>query len=96
MKENFDMSSNKNGWFFAFVAGPVLIGAAFGISSILTGGESAGETDTTGVSVAYGLLLWLGAPIAFVAVLPLLLGALKPLTKTGWLARAADHLGRRR
>ena len=90
------MSSNKNGWFFAFVAGPVLLGAAYGISSILTGGESAGETHSTGMSVAYGLLLWVGAPIAFVAVLPILLGVLKPVTKTGWLARAADHLGRRR
>ena len=86
------MSSNRNGWFFAFVAGPVLMGAAYGISSMLTGGE----TDSTGMSGAYGLLLWVGAPIAFVAVLPILLGVLKPLTKTGWLARAADHLGRRR
>jgi len=48
------------------------------------------------MSVAYELLLWVGAPIAFVAVLPILLGVLKPLTKTGWLARATDHLGRRR
>ena len=90
------MSSNKNGWLYAFVAGPVLIGAAYGISSLLTGGESAGESDSTGMSVAYGLLLWLGAPIAFVAVLLILLGVFKPLTKTGWLARAFDHLGRRR
>ena len=90
------MSSNKKGWFYAFIAGPALIGAAYGISSVLTGGESAGETDSTGMSVAYGLLLWVGTPRAFVAVLPILLGILKPLTKTGWLARAADHLGRRR
>ena len=75
------MSSNKNGWFYAFVAGPALIGAAYGISSMLTGGESAGETDSTGMSVAYGLLLWVGAPIAFVAVLPILFGILKALTK---------------
>ena len=75
------MSSNKNGWFYAFVAGPVLIGAAYGISSMLTGGESAGETDSTGMSVAYGLLLWVGAPIAFVAMLPILFGILKALTK---------------
>ena len=75
------MASNKNGWFYAFVAGPVLIGAAYGISSVLTGGESAGESDTTGMSVAYGLLLWVGAPIAFVAVLPILFGILKALTK---------------
>jgi hypothetical protein len=75
------MSSNKNGWFCAFVAGPALIGAAYGISSVLTGGEPAGESDTTGMSVAYGLLLWVGAPIAFVAVLPILFGILKALTK---------------
>ena len=75
------MSSNKNGWFYAFVAGPALIGAAYGISSVLTGGEPAGESDTTGMSVAYGLLLWVGAPIAFVAVLPVLFGILKALTK---------------
>ena len=75
------MSSNKNGWFYAFVAGPALIGAAYGISSVLTGGESAGESDSTGMSVAYGLLLWVGAPIAFVAVLPILFGILKALTK---------------
>tara|TARA_Y100000385_G_scaffold269055_1_gene306716 strand:+ start:592 stop:810 length:219 start_codon:yes stop_codon:yes gene_type:complete len=72
------MSSNKNGWFYAFVAGPALIGAAYGISSVLTGGES----DTTGMSVAYGLLLWVGAPIAFVAVLPIFFGILKALTKS--------------
>ena len=75
------MSSNKNGWFYAFVAGPALIGAAYGISSMLAGGESAGETDSTGMSVAYGLLLWVGAPIAFVAMLPILFGILKALTK---------------
>ena len=76
------MSSNKNGWFYAFVAGPALIGAAYGISSVLTGGESAGESDTTGMSVAYGLLLWVGAPIALVAVMPILFGILKALTKS--------------
>ena len=76
------MSSKQNGWFYAFVAGPVLIGAAYGISSMLTGGESAGETDATGMSVVYGLLLWIGAPIAFVAVLPLLVGILKAVTKS--------------
>ena len=76
------MSSNKNGWFYAFVAGPVLIGAAYGISSVLIGGESAGEAGSADMSVAYGLLLWVGAPIAFVAVLPILFGILKALTKS--------------
>ena len=76
------MSSNKNGWFYAFVAGPVLIGAAYGISSMLIGGELAGETDATGMSVVYGLLFWVGAPIVLVAVLPLLVGILKTVTKS--------------
>jgi hypothetical protein len=76
------MSSNKNGWFYAFIAGPVLIGAAYGISSVLTGGESTVESDSTGMSVAYGLLLWVGAPIALVAVMPILFGILKALTKS--------------
>jgi len=88
------MSSKKSGWFCAFVAVPVLIGAAYSISSLLMT-DPAGET-VADMSLVYGLLLWVGAPIAFVAVLPILLGILKALTKKGWLARAADHLGRRR
>ena len=76
------MSSKQNGWFYAFVAVPVLIGTAYGISSVLTGGESAGETDATGMTVVYGLLLWVGAPIVLVAVLPLLVGILKAVTKS--------------
>lgn len=76
------MSLNKNGWFYAFVAGPVLIGAAYGISSVLTGGESTVESDSTGMSIAYGLLLWVGAPIALVALLPILFGIFKALTKS--------------
>ena len=76
------MSSNKNGWFYAFVTGPVLIAAAYGISSLLIGGESAGGTDATGMNVVYGLLLWVGAPIAFLAVLPILFGIVKALTKS--------------
>ena len=76
------MSSKQNGWFYAFVAGPVFIGAASGISPMLSGGESAGETDATGMTVVYGLLLWVGAPIVLVAVLPLLVGILKAVTKS--------------
>ena len=49
---------------------------------VLTGSESAGEKDVTGMSVVYGLLLWVGAPIALVAVLPLLVGLLKAVTKS--------------
>ena len=88
------MSSNKNGWFYAFVAGPALIGAAYGISSWLMI-DPAGET-VADISLAYGLLLWVGAPIVLVATLPILAGILKAFTKPEWLARAADHLGRRR
>ena len=33
------------------------------------------------ISLAYGVLLWVGAPIAFVAVLPLLAGIVKAFTK---------------
>ncbi len=76
------MASSKSSWICAFVAGPVLIGAAYSISAFLTGYESVGQTDSTGMSAAYGLLLWVGAPIAFAAVLPILVGILKALTKS--------------
>lgn len=88
------MSSNKKGWIYAFIAAPVLIGAAYGISSWLMT-DPAGET-VADISLAYGLLLWVGAPIVLVAALPILAGMLKVLLKVKWLARAADHLGRRR
>jgi hypothetical protein len=88
------MSSNKKGWIYAFIAAPVLIGAAYGISSWLMT-DPAGET-VADISLAYGLLLWVGAPIVLVAALPILAGMLKVLPKVKWLARAADHLGRRR
>lgn len=93
-KEDRGMSSNKKGWIYAFIAAPVLIVAAYGISSWLMT-DPAGET-VADISLAYGLLLWVGAPVVFVAALPILAGALKAFTKPEWLARAADHLGRRR
>jgi hypothetical protein len=34
------------------------------------------------MSLAYGLLLWIGAPIVFVAALPLLAGILKVFSKS--------------
>lgn len=83
------MSSKKGRWIYIFLAGPILIAAAYGISSWLMT-DPAGET-VADVSLAYGLLLWVGTPIVFVAVLPILAG-----TFIGWLARAADHIGRRR
>ena len=66
----------------ALVAGPIVIGIAYGVSALLTGGDAASETADAGMSLAYGLLLWIGAPIAFVAALPLLAGILKFFTKS--------------
>ena len=66
----------------ALVAGPIVIGIAYGVSALLTGGDAASETADAGMSMAYGLLLWIGAPIAFVAALPLLAGLCKFFTKS--------------
>ncbi len=66
---------------YAVVAGPVVIAAAHGISSWLIT-DSAGEQVPADMSLAYGVLLWVGAPIAFVAVLPILMGIFKALTKS--------------
>ena len=66
----------------ALVAGPIVIGIAYGVSALLTGGDAASETADAGMSMAYGLLLWIGAPIAFVAALPLLVGLFKFFTKS--------------
>ena len=63
------------------MAGPIGIGAAYGVSALLTGGEAASDTADAGMSLAYGLLLWIGAPIVFVAALPLLAGILKVFSK---------------
>ena len=69
--------ANRSSVILAFVAGPIVIGAAYGFSSLL----SAGDTASTEMSLAYGLLLWVGAPIAFVALLPLFGGILKVFKK---------------
>ena len=66
----------------ALVAGPIVIGIAYGVSALLTGGDAASETADAGMSMAYGLLLWIGAPIAFVAALPLLASLFKFFTKS--------------
>ena len=66
----------------ALLAGPIVIGIAYVVSALLTGGDTAGDTADTGMSLAYGLLLWIGAPIAFVAALPLLAGMIKVFTKS--------------
>ena len=43
--------------------------------------DSAGEQVPADMSLAFGVLLWVGAPIAFVAALPILVGLFKALTK---------------
>ena len=70
------MASSKGRWVYAFVAGPILIGAAYGVSSwLMTNPE--GERVAADMSLAYGVLLWVGTPIACVALLPLLAGIAK-------------------
>lgn len=66
----------------AVVAGPIVIGIAYGVSALLTGGDAERDTADTGLSLVYGLLLWIGAPIVLVAALPLLAGTIKVLAKS--------------
>ena len=73
--------ANRSSVIFAFVAGPIVIGAAYSISSLLTAGDAPGDTARTDMSLAYGLLLWVGTPIVFVALLPLFGGILKVFKK---------------
>ena len=61
----------------ASVAGPIVIGGAYSISFLLTAGDAAGDTGSTEMSLAYGLLLWVGEPIAVVALLRLFGGIFK-------------------
>ena len=74
--------ANNSRLIYAFVAGPVVIGAAYGISALLTADGPASETADASMSLAYGLLIWVGAPVAFVAALPLLAGIVKVFTKS--------------
>ena len=69
--------ANKSNVVLAFVAGPFVIGSAYGISSLLT----AGETASTELPLDHGLLPLVCTPITFVALLPLLGGILKGLRK---------------
>ena len=69
--------AEKSSFISAFVAGPVVIGAAWGASSLLLGETSMAETGWADMSLAYGLLLWVGTPIVLVALLPMLGGLLK-------------------
>ena len=74
------MANNKN-VIYAAAAGPILIGAAYTISSLLLGETSAAVADGSDLSLAFNLLLWVGAPIALVATLPIG-GILKIFTKS--------------
>lgn len=76
------MASSKGGWVYLFLGGPILIGAAYSISALLTADNAAGEKDPSELSLAFDLLLWVGAPIAIVAALPLLAGIIKVLKKS--------------
>ena len=49
--------ANRSSVILALVAGPIVIGAAYSISSLLTAGDAAGGTASTEMSLAYGLLL---------------------------------------
>ena len=64
------------------MAGPIVIGIAYSVSELFTGGDAASDAADTDMSLTYGLLLWIGAPIVFVASLPLLAGVLKFFTKS--------------
>jgi hypothetical protein len=62
--------------------------------------DSAGEQVPADMSLAYGVLLWVGAPIAVVAALPILTGLFKALTKSWasplpnlWLLSQFQRLG---
>ena len=66
----------------ASVAGPIVIGGASSISYLFTIGDAAGDTASAEMSLAYELLLWVFAPIAVVALLPLFGGTLKVFKKT--------------
>ena len=73
--------ADKSNFIYAFVAGPIVMGAAYGVSALLLGETSMAETEGADMSLAYGLLLWAGTPIALVALLPLLGGLLKFFTR---------------
>ena len=75
------MANNRN-VIYAAVAGPILIGAAYTISSLLFGETSAAGADASDLSLAFNLLLWVGTPIVLVATLPLLGGILKIFNKS--------------
>ena len=73
--------ANRSSVIFAFVAGPIVIGAAYSISSLLTAGDASGDKASTEMSLAYGLLQWVLAPLALVALVPLFGGILKVFKK---------------
>ena len=73
----------------ALAAAPIFIGIAYGVTAVQTGGnagsdsaDAASDSAVAGTSLAYGLLLWIGAPVAFDGALPLLAGVLTFFTKS--------------
>ena len=48
--------ADKRNFIYAFVAGPIVIGTAYGMSSLLLGETSMAETGGADMSFAYGLL----------------------------------------
>jgi len=74
--------ANNRSVIYAAIAGPMLIGAAYTISSLLLGEKPAAEAEGSGLSLVFNLLLWVGTPIVLIAILPLLGAILKIFTKS--------------
>ena len=74
--------ADKSNLVSALVAGPIIIGAAYGVSSLLLGEASATGANGSDMSLAYSLLLWVGTPVVLAATLPLFGGILKIFTRS--------------
>jgi hypothetical protein len=72
------MALHKYEWYY-LAAGPVATVATYGIASLVIGAPPAGENPAV-MAGAYVALFWLGAPLIFVAVAPVLTSILKALT----------------
>ena len=51
------MAKKNSSLISALLAGPIVIGVAYSVSTLLTGGDAASDTADAGMSLAYGLLL---------------------------------------
>ena len=74
--------ADKSNLIYTLAAGPIIIGAAYGAGSLLLGEASAAGAGGSDMSLAYGLLLWVGTPIVLIATLPLFGGILKIFTRS--------------